>query len=96
MQIEFFNDKSGTFTPGIQYRELGEREYKSFDQISDNKKNILYNLFADNADCRKLIKYQQSHGVRNRDEILKYIIAKKFARLDPNWDIDDIKLNFEN
>lgn len=95
MQIEFFNDKTGTFKPGIQYLELGEKEYKPFELLSENKRNILYNLFADNADCHKLIKYQQSHGIRNRDEILQYIISKKFARLDRLWDADESKLNFE-
>ncbi len=95
MKTEFFNDKTACFKPGILFKELGDIDFKPFEELSENKKNILYMLFMDNRDTKKLIDYERSHGITDRDEILKYIISKKLARLDGKWDIDETTLNFE-
>ena len=95
MNLEFFNDKSGAFKPGINFLELGSEKYTPFEEISEMTKKRLFMLFLDNQETKKLIDYQYSHGVKNRDEVLKYIIIKKFSGLNRSWDIDDNKLNFD-
>jgi hypothetical protein len=95
MKIEFFNDKTGCFKPGIMFQEFGEREFKPFDQLGDNKKNILYMLMADNRDTKSIIDKLRKKGITSRDEILSFVIINKFSRLDGKWDIDENTLNFE-
>ena len=95
MKLEFFNDKSGCFKPGIMFQEFGDVDFKPFEQISDNKKNILFMLFIDNRDTNSDIIKLRKRGITDRDEILRFIIIKKFARLDKKWDIDENQLNFE-
>ena len=95
MKLEFFNDKTGCFKPGIMFQEFGEHNFKPFQELTDNKKNILYMLFIDNRETNALIKKLQAKGISDRDEILQLIIIQKFSKINHTWDINENQLNFE-
>lgn len=95
MKTEFFKDNKGCFKPEIMIWKMGAISPKTFDEIDENSKKQWFLLFLDNRETKKLIDYQHSLGNRDRDEILKYIIAKKFSGISRQFDIDETTLNFD-
>lgn len=95
MQLEFYYDKSGYFKPCIHYKKKGDIDWSYFDTLTENERKLLFMLFRDNKETKKIMDFQKSRGMTDRDELLKYIITRKFARLDRKWDIDESVLNFE-
>jgi hypothetical protein len=95
MQIEFFSPNPGCFSGTTFFRELGSDKYHTLDSLDSNKQKLIYLLLMDNKETRKYIVYLNAKGIKDETKVLEMVIIKFFGRLDPIWDIDGNKLNFD-
>ncbi|MCK4664738.1 MAG: hypothetical protein KAT68_17845 [Bacteroidales bacterium] len=93
-EYEFFQDRTGCFTPDIYQLFFGEGESRKFKEFDEREVQEIFDHLLKFPEARTSLMVLRNH-FKTKREILRQFIKCNWAIIDNKLDITQSKLNYE-